>query len=143
MKQSMQKKERNEQKSKSSATLRPWILLLVLIISSAALYLFYRLLISTVNPELVLILYTASSTVCIVAYLIYNRGFSRKNVTIDMLPRSWDEEKKREFIEDGEMRIKKSKPLLIVIIAFVFTYAIELTELVLIPFLTDFFSNIQ
>lgn len=139
----MQKKERNEQKSKSSATLRPWILLLVLIISSAALYLFYRLLISTVNPELVLILYTASSTVCIVAYLIYNRGFSRKNVTIDMLPRSWDEEKKREFIEDGEMRIKKSKPLLIVIIAFVFTYAIELTELVLIPFLTDFFSNIQ
>lgn len=139
----MQKKERNEQKSKSSATLRPWILLLALIISSAALYLFYRLLISTVNPELVLILYTASSTVCIVAYLIYNRGFSRKNVTIDMLPRSWDEEKKREFIEDGEMRIKKSKPLLIVIIAFVFTYAIELTELVLIPFLTDFFSNIQ
>ena len=138
----MQKREVNAQKRKPAVSFRPWLLLLALITCSASLYLLYRLLISAINPEIVLILFTTASSACIVAYLIYNRGFSRKNVTKDMLPKDWDEQKKTEFIEDGERRIKKSKPLLIVILGFVFTYAIELIELVVLPFLTQIFSNI-
>ena len=143
MKQYMQRKGKTEQKSNLAVSFRPWLLLLTLIVCSVAVYLLYRLLMSAVDPEIVLILYTAASSACIVAYLIYNRGFSRKNVTRDMLPDSWDEQKKTEFIEDGKRRIKKSKPLLIVILAFMFTYVMELTELVVIPFLADFFGSIK
>ncbi len=52
----------------------------------------------------------------LIAYFVYNRGFTRKDVTEDMLPDTWSEEKKREFLEDSQKRYKKSKWMLTVII---------------------------
>ena len=119
---------------------RTLVLLFSLILSCMIVYGLYRFLIATVNPEAVLISYMAVATVVIFWYVIYNRGFSRKGITPDMLPASWDEDKKAEFIEDGKRRLVRSKPLLILVIAFIFTFALEAFELFALPFFADIFG---
>ena len=57
----------------------------------------------------------------LVAYIAYNRAFTRKGVTVDMLPDSWSDEKKQEYVEDGVRRAEKSKWMLSVIIPFLIT----------------------
>lgn len=64
-------------------------------------------------------------TVLIVVYIIYNRGFSRKGLTEEMLPMDWTPEQKREFIESGERRLEKSKWILVFIISIFFTFVAE------------------
>ena len=64
-------------------------------------------------------------TVLIFVYIIYNRGFSRKGVTEEMLPPEWTYEQKREFIENGERRLEKSKWILVFIISIFFTFIAE------------------
>ena len=64
-------------------------------------------------------------TVLIVVYIIYNRGFSRKGLTEEMLPSEWTPEEKREFIESGERRLEKSKWILVFIISIFFTFVAE------------------
>ncbi|MBP3369420.1 MAG: hypothetical protein J6L85_01600 [Clostridia bacterium] len=73
------------------------------------------------------------------AYIIYNRGMSRRGVTEDMLPDEWDAEKKREFIESGVNRLQRSKWMLTVIIAFVVTFAVEAVSLFLLPLINGLF----
>ena len=57
----------------------------------------------------------------LIAYIAYNRAFTRKGVKKEMLPDSWSEEKKQEYISDGIRRAEKSKWMLSVIIPFLFT----------------------
>ena len=130
--------EKREFPQKSSK--RTLILLGSLIASCIIIYGLYRFLLATLNPEIVIISYMAVSTVVIFWYVLYNRGFSRKGITPEMLPASWDEEKKREFIEDGKYRLVRSKPLLILVIAFIFTFALEAFELFALPFLAEIFG---
>lgn len=58
----------------------------------------------------------------LIAYIAYNRAFSRKGITPDMLPQSWSREQKQEYIADGENRIKRSRWMLTVIIPFLVTF---------------------
>ena len=69
--------------------------------------------------------YLTVLTVLIFVYIIYNRGFSRKGVTEEMLPMDWTPEQKREFIESGEKRLQKSKWILVFIISIFFTFVVE------------------
>ena len=87
-----------------------------------------------------MIAYMTVAAAAILTYVIYNRGFSRKGVTEDMLPDSMTSEQKAEFIADGEQRLKKSRPLLIVIFAFAFTFIADVIELIAIPFLGGLFK---
>ena len=61
----------------------------------------------------------------LIAYIAYNRGFTRKDVTKEMLPDIWSEAKKTEFIEDAQRRYKKSKWMLTVIIPIMIPIALE------------------
>ena len=72
-------------------------------------------------------------------YVIYNRGFSRRRVTYDMLPQNWSEEQKTEFIEDGKRRLQKSKWMLTVIIPLVAIYAYEVIDIYVVPMVTSLF----
>ena len=109
------------------------IRLACLIVVTAAVFGFYRIMMNSPFFVIVMWLYLGLATVAIFTYVIYNRGFSRKGLTSDMLPYTMTDEEKKEFIEDGERRIKKSRPLLIVVFAFVFTFIWEAIELVAIP----------
>ena len=59
------------------------------------------------------------------AYIIYNRGFSRRNVTPEMLPDTMTLEEKTEFIADGERRLEKSKWLITVIFPLMMTFCLD------------------
>lgn len=100
----------------------------ILIISSlASLFIYYGL--TAINiPALqlgVMVAYMATFGITLVAYIAYNRAFTRKNVTIDMLPDTWSKEQKEEYIADGERRLKKSEWMLMVIIPLLVTFAAE------------------
>ncbi len=85
--------------------------------------------------------YLVLATVLILVFVIYNRGFSRKNITPDMLPEEWSEEEKSEFLADGERRLSRSRWMLIPIFAFLITFAVDLLELVVIPFFSGAFGG--
>ena len=115
--------------------------LAVTVTVTLAVFLVYRLLMNTPYFHIVFIAYLVLATAAILGYVIYNRGFSRKGLTAEMLSPEWSEDKKRDFIEDGERRLKKSRPLLIVIIAFAFTFAIDIIELYTIPLITELLTK--
>lgn len=60
--------------------------------------------------------YWVAFAVLLTVYLIYNRAFSRKSISADMLPDSWSEEKKEAYISDGKRRTENSKWMLAVMI---------------------------
>ena len=83
--------------------------------------------------------YMAILAVLVFVYIIYNRGFSRKGVTVDMLPEEWSEEKKQDFVADARRRLKRSKWMLIFIIAFLVTFLMEALELFVLPMFSSWF----
>lgn len=101
--------------------------------ANAALYYFF---------PIVMFSYMGALTVIVLVYIIYNRGFSRKGITVEMLPADWSEEKRIEFVESAEKRLKRSKWLLVLIIAFLFTFVVEALILFVIPLIKDFFGKI-
>lgn len=82
--------------------------------------------------------YMAALTVLVLIYIIYNRGFSRKGITVDMLPAEWSEEKKLEFVESGRIRLERSKWLLVFIISLLFTFIAEAFALFVLPMIRGF-----
>lgn len=88
----------------------------------------------------VMFAYMALLTALVLVYIIYNRGFSRKGITVDMLPDDWSEEKKIEFVESGKKRLERSKWLLVFIISFLFTFIAEAVLLFVLPTFKSFIS---
>ena len=107
---------------------------------TATVFVVYRVLMNYRFFNIVLIIYMVLATAGTLFYVIYNRGMSRKGVTADMLPDDWSDEKKREFVEDGEMRLKKTRHLLMLLFAFYFTFVVDIIELVAIPMLSGWFA---
>lgn len=73
----------------------------------------------------ILAVYCVALAVLLVIYLCYNRAFVNKDVTVDMLPAEWDDEKKRAFVEDTRARAQKSRWMLMLIIPFVIVFMCE------------------
>lgn len=61
----------------------------------------------------------------IIAYLAYNRAFVNKDVTADMLPADWSEERKQAFVEDNRRRAERSRWMMVVIIPFIIVFMCE------------------
>ena len=82
-----------------------------------------------------LIVFSVVTAAFVFTYVIYNRGFSRRGVTPEMLPADWSYEKRCAFIEDGRLRLEKSKWILLVIFPLIVVYAFELFSVYLLPML--------
>ena len=94
--------------------------------SLALLVIYYG--IPAIRPELtqaVLIVYMVAFAGFLVTYIAYNRGFVNKDVTVDMLPDDWSEEKKQEFVEGNRRRAEKSRWMLVIIVPFVVVFMAE------------------
>ncbi len=61
----------------------------------------------------------------LIAYIIYNRAFTRKGLTPEMLADTMSYEEKMRIIEDANAREARSKWMLTVIIPFTFTIMID------------------
>ena len=114
--------------------------LLCLIAVTMVIFCLYRFLINQYYFEIVLGIYMGVTTVSVLTYVIYNRGFSRRGVTPDMLPDTWSDEQKTEFIADGERRLIRSRPLLVFCFAFAFTLLFDVIELYCFPILKELFG---
>ncbi len=75
-----------------------------------------------------------------IAYVIYNRGFTQKNITAEMLPDSWSAEKKTEYIENGKKRQEASKWMLCVIIPLMIPIALDAISLFTWPIIQNLFN---
>ena len=113
------------------------IKLTVLVLLTAVVFAFYRISMEYALFKVIMPAYYISLTGFIFAYIVYNRGFAKKNITADMLPDEWSYEEKTEFIEDGKRRIKKSSWMLMIILAISFTLVFELLELYALPWLEE------
>ena len=90
----------------------------------------------------VMIAYFVVFAVLLVTYLAYNRGFVNKDVTAEMLPADWSEEKKQTFLENEKLRVQKSRWMLTVIIPFIIVFMCEALYLfVWDSYLADFFKG--
>ena len=91
----------------------------------------------------VMIAYFVAFAAFLITYLAYNRGFVNKDVTVDMLPADWSEEKKQDFVEGNRRRAEKSRWMVTVIIPFVVVFMVEAMYLfVWEGFLLSFFESI-
>ena len=132
----IQKTEKVDKRVKKETVLK----LLALILTSGGIFAFYRVMMTFKYFEIVFGAYLVALTVFVAVYIIYNRAFARRNMTVEMLPDEWSSEEKLEFIEDGKRRLKKSSWMLMFIIGFIFTFAFDLFELYFIPWLDGMLS---
>ena len=88
----------------------------------------------------VCICYWAAFAGFLLAYIIYNRAFSRKGVTEDMLPPTWSAEQKRQYIDSGKERLEKSKWMLSVLIPLIVTIGVDAVYLFTWPLVQGIFS---
>ncbi len=86
------------------------------------------------------VIFWVTLAVFLVVYLIYNRAFSRKNITIDMLPREWSMEQKESYISDGKRRMEKSKWMLYIIIPLLVPVALDALYLFTFPLIQNLFG---
>ena len=99
---------------------------------SLLLFLIYRVSLASPVFPYVMWSYMVILTVLVVLYILYNRGFSRKGITVDMLPDEWDDDKKQSFVEDADKRLEGSKWMLVLIISFLLTFFLDAVELFVI-----------
>lgn len=81
----------------------------------------------------IMVLYAAVGAGFLIAYIIYNRGFTRDNVTPEMLPDTMSEHEKVAFIQSGVERKRKSKWMIVVLFAAFVPLAIDFLILTAIP----------
>ena len=90
--------------------------------------------------QIVYVLYWIAFAVLILAYLIYNRGFSRKGITADMLPVSWSLAQKEAYIAESKSRMARSKWMLSLIIPLLVSIAADAIYLFTWPLIENLFS---
>lgn len=104
----------------------------VLIVVTVAVLVIYRFFMQRPEFYIVFGIYAVITAASVIGYVIYNRGFSRNGITREMLPLEWSEEEKTKFIEDAKKRSERSRWLLIVAFAFLFTFAFDAFDLFVI-----------
>ena len=95
------------------------------------------------QPILALIVnvgYWVVLAVLVIIYVIYNRGFTQKNLTAEMLPDSWDAEKKAKYIEGAQRRDRNSRWMLTVIIPIMIPIMLDAISLFTWPIIQNLFG---
>ena len=108
--------------------------ILPLILNTIVFFGLYSFLVD-VSPSVMMVtlwVYFALTAGFCFAYVIYNRGFSRMNLTPDMLPDSMSTEEKAAFIEDGKDRIEKSKWMITIIFPLLMTFILDIVYMYII-----------
>ncbi len=80
-------------------------------------------------------IYLGIGAILLLYYVIYNRGFSGKNITPDMLSDTMTLEEKQQYIKDSRERMEKSKWVLTILIPIMLVFAVDMIYLFVIPML--------
>ena len=79
--------------------------------------------------------YMIALAALVLAYIIYNKGMYLKGVTEEMLPDEMSLEEKRALIDGAKRRLEKSKWMLVLIVGFIVTFAVEAVYLFVLPWI--------
>ena len=110
--------------------------LLPLLLNTVLFYGVYAVLCNTPAYLAVLWIYFAALLGFSAAYVIYNRGFFRKNLTVEMLPDTMSLEEKEAFLNDVKHRADSSKWMITIIFPLVMTFMIDIVILFMLePFM--------
>ena len=91
-------------------------------------------------PAIISVGYWAAFGILLLVYIIYNRAFTRKKLTVDMLPPDWSKEKKEEYIANGKLRLEKSEWMLSVIIPLLIPIALDFLYIFTLPMIERMFG---
>ena len=111
------------------------------IIITAVMFTLYRVLLNNFRFDAVLTVYMGVTTALLIAYLVYNRGFSRRGITEEMLPPEWSEEKKREFIDSARVRFQRSRWLLVILSSLFLVFVIDAIDIIILPIIKGAFGG--
>ena len=116
-----------ERERKREAFKKNRIYLIPLVLNTVIFYALYAVLsnISALSCTIVLWVYAAALMGFSLAYIIYNRGLSRKNITIDMLPDTMSLDEKQAYLDEIVRRSDKSKWMITIIFPLVMTFLID------------------
>ena len=117
----------NEKKDKVKR--KKLVQLLLTVVLTAVFLAVYRVSLNFNFFPIVMWTYMIALTVLVIVYIFYNKGFSQKGLTVDMLPESWEAERKANFVRQAQERQRKSKWMLILIIAFLVTFLVDAIDL--------------
>lgn len=119
--------------------------ILPLVINTVVFFVIYTILVAQSVAIMMATLWTyfALTAGFSAAYVIYNRGFSRMNVTPEMLPNSMSAEEKEAFINDGKARIEKSKWMLTIIFPLLMTFILDTLNIYIFEPILNFASSIS
>ena len=78
--------------------------------------------------------------ISLLIFVIYNRGFTQRGITREMLPDSWSEERKTDYIEDIAQRSRRSKWMLAVIIPLMIPIMLDALMLFTLPIIKNIFN---
>lgn len=81
--------------------------------------------------KIVVYIYYALLFASSLAFIILNRGVEQKPPTPEMLPDSWDDEKKRVYIEEDTKRKTVARKLLYLVIPLLFIFAFDILYMAL------------
>ena len=102
------------------------VYLIFTLLNSILFYGIYAILMEYSFWKIVSIVYLVALGAVALFYVLYNRFFVRKGVTAEMLPDDWSDEKKREYVESGQARLRKSKWCLTILIPLIFTFFMDI-----------------
>ena len=120
----------------------PTKLVLVLLLNTVVLFGVYCLLVMKWNINWIFWVYYGLTAATSLAYLLYNRAFSREKLTADMLPSDWSYEKKTAFLADRDERKRKSKWLLTLIFPLCLTIFFDIIYLFWGDYLSSLFGSL-
>ena len=119
--------------------------LIVTVLNTIAVYALYVILITAFPPysKVIVSVYLIALAAFSFGYVIYNRGFSRKNITVEMLPDTMSEEEKTEYVADAKHRLDRSKWCLTILIPLIFTFFMDIFILFIYePYFAPYLGNL-
>ena len=109
--------------------------MLLLLTNTTVLMVLYFWLPAKFNFFYLPMIYLGVGAALILYYVIYNRGFTAKNATPDMLPDTMTAEEKQAYLAEAKERLEKSKWVLTILIPIILVFAVDMIYLFLIPML--------
>ena len=89
--------------------------------------------------QIVYIAYWAVFAIFFLIFFFYNHAFTRKGVTVDMLPDTMSPEEKQAYLDEITRRSDKSKWMITIIFPLIMTFMIDIVLLYMIePFMENF-----
>lgn len=95
------------------------------------------------NEKIIIMwIYLILASCLFITIFILNRGMSSTQITADMLPDEWDDDKKAAYL-DADKRRRIAKHLMIPLIPLIFVFIYEIFELYYLDTILELFSGIS